>query len=163
VNDLEVDAFRAGFEDLIKVCQKKLLEWLDKLVEENRPLRKDERSDFLELVARSMLGQGTKILLGKTIFGEAKPEKWGGSNSELSQEVMLYNAEDYLRFLAYWTSDKMGIMDTDTGKRTGDQPISENWKVARQLALRTFSLAIDKVLSVSPERTTWGSMEARPT
>jgi hypothetical protein len=148
---MEIAGYKAGFEDLLQ-AQKKLREWLDALVKENRCLREEERGDYLELCARALLGQGRAITLGVDTWGRQTGQLWGGEGSELSEKVPIYNAEDFLRYLAYCDSSKMV-----------DKPISDGWKQARQYALRAFSLALSEVIKLSPERMPFSSTEARPT
>jgi len=150
-----VKALRATFEDVL-ANQERLRKWLDRLVEENRPLKPEERGAFMQLVARAMLGQGSAIKLTSR-FGEPVPQIW--RSDELVDSVMVENAEDFLRCLAYWGEDSIQMRRGGEKERT--VPISEAWKEARQLALRTFPLALAQAAQISPERIPYRGTEAK--
>lgn len=147
-------SFRATFEDVL-VSQEKLRRWLDRLVTESRPLRPEERGPFLQLVGRSMLGQGSRIPIQKDPR-DGKPMSITWCSGELTDSISLETAEDLIRFLAYWEGDRMATAD-ETGK---DVPISEVWKEARQLALKSFSLALAQAASISAERVPYEPTQA---
>ena len=60
------------------------------------------------------------------------------------------DAEDMIRYLAYWAGSEM-ITQAETGGAEKTVSISESWKEARQLALKTFSLALAQAASMSIE------------
>jgi hypothetical protein len=146
-----VKALRASFEDTM-ANQEKLRQQLDQLVEENRPLKPEERGPFFERLGRALLGQGAKIPVEKGMHGEPVQQLWGGERGELNAEVGFTDSESFLRFLGYWASDTWG-----------DKPIAYAWQSARQLAFRIFPLAIAEALRASIERVPYTSAEAQPT
>lgn len=140
-------AFRATFEDVL-ICQEKLRKWLDRLVEEDRPLKPEERGPFMQLVGRAMLGQGSRIPIRKN-DRDGSPVSFTWHSDEISNDITLETADDMIRYLAYWT----GGMDKHAGMggKGGAVSISQVWKEARQLALKAFSLALAQAASMSIE------------
>lgn len=144
---VKTKSFRATFEDVL-MSQETLRRWLDRLVDENRLLKPEERSSFMQLVARAMIGQGQRVPICYW-NPDNKPAWWFIHCGELSDIVRLETAEDILRFLAYW--DGKGKIYLGDEKELGASP-AKLWKIARQLALKTFPLALAQAAQMSPER-----------
>lgn len=111
----DISQFRATLEDT-KRKQKKFRNKLLELIQENRPLRKDERDDFLDLLADSNFGLGTK----ECVF-------WFSNH----KHVKVDNLEKFIRDLAYYDKN---VVDGDffffsLGKYSDYKvEISELWK-----------------------------------
>lgn len=132
---MDVRATRASFEDVL-ANQEKLRKWLDNLVKEDRPLKPEERGPFLQLVARATLGQGGKIPL---VYGDKS------LRLHLYTRECASNAEDFFRFIAYYNGQHLELFESKL------KP-SALWRWARELAFKTFPLALDRATSISAER-----------
>jgi len=128
---------RATFNEVVQ-NQIKLIKILDKLIAKNRPLKPSERLDFLETLACSTLGLGTKIKLD-----------FDGSESfilkPIDAQVPIQNPEDFITFLAFYE----GHTITRDGR---ELPISTFWNHARSLIFKIRPFAIEKACSISAER-----------
>ncbi len=130
-------AFRATFEDVL-LNQTKLISRIDHLINENRPLDPNERLPFLQLLARSTLGLGTKISLN---FDGAKEFIF----EPVDSKIPVRDAEGFMRFLVFF--DKQSIVCGDKAI-----PIGQFWLHARSLVLLTFPLALERASQMSVER-----------
>jgi len=127
---------RATFNEVVQ-NQIKLIKILDKLIAKNRPLKPSERLDFLETLACSTLGLGTRMKLdfdGSASF-ILKP---------IDAQVPIQNPEDFITFLAFYE----GSAITQGGK---ELPISKFWNHARSLIFKIRPFAIEKACSISAE------------
>lgn len=137
-------SLRPTFEDT-RVNLEKLRGLIDNLVDENRPLRKDERRDFLEVVDRGLMGLGKRTLVeGGLIL----------KSSNLPGGVTIKNVEDLLRFMAYHDSK------VDTDNEGVDHGIDELWKIARELVLKATSDVLEDAARMSPEKKVMSPTEA---
>lgn len=131
-------AVRATLEDVLS-NQGTLYEILHELVRENRPLRDDERHNFIDYVARALMGQGTGVKMDREFSRIADIELPEGDDSEL-------NVEDALRFMTVLTSD---VFHDGAG---GEIEIRELWRAVRKSVLRVFPLAIKAAAAMSTEQ-----------
>lgn len=134
-------AIRASFEDCL-YNQSALLQYLADLIKDNRPLREDERIPFLEIVARALLGQGTRIPIEMVGRGT---EYLRIKAPDLPGETTVENADDLLRFLAF---TNLKVIVGEGGKKS----IGELWRMSREFTLRTLPLSLERAAAMSAER-----------
>ncbi len=134
-------AVRFSFEDCLH-NQSVLLEYLADLIKENRPLREDERIPFLEIVARALLGQGTRIPVENP---EKGTEYFRIKAPDLPGEATIENVDDLLRFLAF--TDLKVIVGAE-----GNKNIRELWLLCREFTLRALPLSLERAAAMSAER-----------
>lgn len=145
----ERHAIRASFEDVLS-NQGTLYDLLHELVQENRPLRENERRKFIEYVARALMGQGTGVKMDRE-FSKIVDVELPEGELPAGDEI---NVEDALRFMTLLTSDV--FHDGEGGKRE----IRELWRAVRKSVLRVFPLAIKAAAAMSTEK--WYRGKTRP-
>lgn len=130
---------RLTFEDARKNLEK-LRQWLDKLFDEKRPLRRDERREFIETVDRSLMGLARSVKIGYGPHGIIlrSSELRGGTESK--------NIEDFLRHMAYFDAK---VSTDDEGNDNG---IEEQWGLAREKLLIASSVVLEAATRLSAER-----------
>lgn len=127
---------RGTFED-VRINLQELRKCLDRLIDEERALRPDERDDFLETVDRALMGMGKRV------------EIEGGlvlKSSNLPGRTTIKNIEDLLRILAYHDAKVF----TDDGG--ADTKIEDLWKEAREKLLVAFPVVLEPAARMSAER-----------
>lgn len=122
-----------------KKKQKNLLNWIETLIEENRPLREDERMGFLSLVTDACLGEGTKLEATSRHLDNLDGVDWKVDGEGSSVDIETY--ADFLRYAIY-----------EDRKEVGGQPISKMWKKVRACALKIFPYALQVAVRSSAER-----------
>lgn len=131
-------AIRATFEDVL-INQGILYDLLHELVRENRPLHENERHNFIDYVARALMGQGMGVKMDREFSRIVDIELPEGDDSEL-------NVEDALRFMTLLTSSVF-----HDGKKN-EVEIRELWRAVRKSTLRVFPLAIKAAAAMSTEK-----------
>lgn len=130
-------AFRATFEDVM-ANQRELIGKLNGLIADGRPLAPEERIGFMDTLARSTLGLGTRVELN-----------FDGRKELLIKPVddtfPVKDAEGFIRFLVFFEGKSIGL-------RGKEVPISKFWSHARSLVLLTIPLALERASQMSVER-----------
>ena len=128
---------RATFEDVC-VAQDKLIDMLDKCIEDNKPLSVKERKYFIQLFRVATLGLGSEMMF--FIKGESKGYKIG-----------------HVGHAAYWLAYRDGPM-VALGRDVFE--IREFWLKLRDYCFQIFSLSQEMSIKISKEQVRFGSSEA---
>lgn len=131
-------SFRATFSD-VKSSQQKLLEWIENLIEENRPLEPEKRQMFLRLLANATLGEGNKLEIGSRHKGAYRNHDWRADGEGSTVDIQNYG--DLIRFAIYEEDDEIA-----------GEPISKLWKKIRGCILRIIPFALETAIQSSAER-----------
>ena len=129
----EVDTEAKGIKPLLDAVlteQVKLLKKIDELEKENRPLREDERYNFLTTVGYALLGFEHYIPLEVPIKLRC---------GKLVGITAVENASDLIRFIAFYNGKRIGMGD-------GSIDIGEVWRYIRELVLKAMPIAIECVM-----------------
>lgn len=145
----EKRSFRATFLDN-KSAQQKLTEWIDNLVEDNKPLDPEDRPKFARLLANATLGEGSKVELGDELMPKLEENDWeiDGIGSHIKPKT----AGDVARFAMYETSNEIEL-------KRGTVPISQLWASVRALMHEVYPLALQKAVASSAERIPYSKQE----
>lgn len=138
-------SFRATFLDT-KSSQQKLLEWVNNLIEENRPIKVEKRQQFLRLLANATLGEGYEIdIPHSTKKKYIKNVDWevDGKGDKVKPEKV----GDIIRFAVFEGRKKIPKL----GRKNEGTEIKELWKTIRSLLLRIFPRALQVAVRSSQE------------
>lgn len=135
-------SFRATFLDC-KNAQQKIIEWIDNLVKENRPIEPKKRFKFARLLANSCLGEDHRVSLdGSSLSPVLKKHDW--EIDGIGQHVKPQTAGDVARFAMYETENYLSY-----GSRK--EPIKQLWGTVRALLHRVFPFALRTAIASSQE------------
>lgn len=143
--EAEVKVLRATAERT-KQKQCELLKWLDRLIEENKPVEKEKRYEFIALVADACLGEGAQISIAdRQAFSELGSYDWGIDGP--GRKVDPKSAADVMRYAAYVEDEYLTVKG-----KSEKLPISDLWAMVRALAVRVFPFALRTAVRTSIER-----------
>ena len=121
---------RATYED-VDIAQDKIRKYVDKCINNNIPLGKEEREDFINLISPATLGLGTEY----SCFIEGKQQ--------------IYDL-DHVEHFAYWLAYQE---QNPVVMRSGEEiEMQKLWKKLRDLLFIVFPYAIEMSIKISKER-----------
>lgn len=130
-------ALRLTFQD-VKDSQSKLLNWIENLIEHNRPVKEEKIDSYLRLVGNSFLGEGNKLDIGSRHLGYLKNFDWRADGQGSTIDIVNY--ADLIRYAAY-----------EDGEEVAGEPISRLWKKVRACCLRVAPYALQVAIQSSQE------------
>lgn len=128
---------RATFEDVFN-AQDELITIIDECIEENKPLDKTRRKDFIKTFRLATLGIGSEyqfVIMGKT------------------RSYTLKHVGHAAYWIAYRTSSKVEIGDDIID-------IRDFWLKLRDMLFLIFDPAVETAVKISKEQTQFGTSEA---
>ena len=137
-------SYRATQEDVIN-SQSSLRKFIAKLIKEGRGLYEEEREKYSDKISHAFLGEGVNVKIKPPIRIKKSPE--------LSGMIVIENAEDMLRFMAFYDSE---ISEDDDGK---EYTMADLWRITREFALKIESRAVRKATTISPEHQIGGRIQ----
>jgi hypothetical protein len=125
-------SFRATRDDTLRY-QRELRNYIQKLVKENRPLKPEERDEFIDLVGKALLG--CDIYFSSPLYPAISQYLWGQTvYSKISTTA------DFLRYMAYVENQPKG-----------EYTLSFFWQLALEAVLNVSSRALEVATHISAE------------